>query len=107
MSPGGNFAMVLRNSLRSRRAGVLTALGLAAGNAVHATYSILGLAVLVAQSVTAFTALKWAGAAYLVYVGIEALRARPRDLEAPPGAAAAMSDAASFRSGLLTDLLNP
>jgi RhtB (resistance to homoserine/threonine) family protein len=106
-SPGPNQAMTIRNSLASRRAGIMTAVGVALGNAVHAFYCILGIAVLVAQSIALFSLLKYAGAAYLIYVGIRSLRARRRDGlggAAPPvpiGAGAALC------SGLLTDVLNP
>lgn len=67
ISPGADFAMVSRNSLLySRRAGLLTALGIGAGVTVHVGYSILGVGVLVRESLALFTALKLAGAAYLV-----------------------------------------
>ena len=54
-SPGPNQAMTIRNSLASRRAGIMTATGVALGNAVHAFYCILGIAVVVAQSITLFS----------------------------------------------------
>ncbi|WP_166800768.1 LysE family transporter, partial [Pseudomonas aeruginosa] len=64
ISPGADFAMVSRNSLLySRRAGLLTALGIGAGVTVHVGYSILGVGVLVRESLALFTALKLAGAA--------------------------------------------
>jgi RhtB (resistance to homoserine/threonine) family protein len=106
-SPGPNQAMTIRNSLASRRAGVMTAVGVALGNAVHAFYCILGIAVVVAQSITLFSLLKYAGAAYLIYIGIKALRAPRHDgigEAAPPESIGA---AAALGSGLLTDLLNP
>lgn len=63
ISPGADFAMVSRNSLLySRRAGLLTALGIGAGVTVHVGYSILGVGVLVRESLALFTALKLAGA---------------------------------------------
>ena len=106
-SPGPNQAMTIRNSLASRRAGVMTAIGVALGTAVHAFYCILGIAVVVAQSIALFSMLKYAGAAYLIYIGIRSLRARRRDRlgeAAPPDPIGAT---AAFFSGLLTDVLNP
>ena len=94
ISPGADFAMVSRNSLLySRRAGLLTALGIGAGVTVHVGYSILGVGVLVRESLALFTALKLAGAAYLVAE------------EAADGAG--VSSWAMLRSGFLTNALNP
>ncbi|MEK1866892.1 MAG: LysE family transporter, partial [Ensifer adhaerens] len=64
ISPGPDFAMVTRNSLLlSRRAGVLTALGIAAGVWVHVAYTLLGVGLLIRQSLFLFTVLKFVGAA--------------------------------------------
>jgi len=109
LAPGPNFAIVVRNSLvYSRRVAMWTALGLTAGNAVHITYCLIGIAVIVSQSILLFNAVKWLGAAYLVYLGIQSLRAKP---EAGPQDSAparqTLTRRQAFRSGLLTDLLNP
>ena len=109
MSPGPNLAVTLRNSLSySRRAGIYTALGLAAGNTVHAAYSLAGIGLVIAQSVVLFNVIKWAGAAYLVWIGVQALRAQPR-AETPDlsGTADDLSASTAFRTGLFTNLLNP
>ncbi len=69
-SPGPNLAVTLRNSLlSSRRTGVYTAVGRAAGNLVHATYCPVGVGVIVCQSIEFVNAVKWLGAAYLIYLG--------------------------------------
>lgn len=110
MSPGPNLAVTLRNSLSfSRRAGLYTALGLAAGNTVHAAYSLAGIGLVIAQSVLLFNLVKWAGAAYLIWIGLQALRAQPRTevLEATGAPVRELSALAAFRTGLLTNLLNP
>lgn len=109
LAPGPNFAIVVRNSLLySRRSGGWTALGLTAGNAVHIAYCLLGIAVLVSQSILLFNAVKWLGAAYLIYVGLQSLRAK-RETEPVAGVTAGrdVTSWQAFRSGLLTDLLNP
>ncbi|KQP49418.1 LysE family transporter [Pseudorhodoferax sp. Leaf274] len=110
VSPGPDFAMVTRNSLLlSRRAGVLTALGIALGVLVHVGYTMLGVALLVQQSPALYRALQLAGAAYLVWLGLGMLRARAGGGSAATGAAAmpALSDAAALRVGFLTNVLNP
>ncbi len=107
ISPGPDFAMVTRNSLMlSRRAGVLTALGIGLGVFVHVGYTLVGLGLVIQQSLWLFNAIKLAGAAYLVYLGVKMLRARPGG--APDGRAPALlSDAAALRTGFLTNALNP
>jgi len=108
MSPGPNFAMTLRNSLlRSREAGVFTVLGIALGGLFHISYSLIGVSLLLARSETLFMALKWAGAAYLVYIGIRAVLTRGSEITVEGGATQPMSRAEALRSGFLTCLLNP
>jgi len=107
ISPGPDFAMVSRNGLLlSRRAGVLTAAGIGMGVLVHVCYTLLGLGLVLQQTPWLFNALKLAGAAYLVYLGIQMLRSKPaiEQLDAPPPA---MSDLAALRAGFLTNALNP
>ncbi|MES2161600.1 MAG: LysE family transporter [Pseudomonadota bacterium] len=107
ISPGPDFAMVSRNSLlRSRRAGVLTALGIGLGVVIHVGYTLLGLGLLIRNSLWLFNAIKLAGAAYLVWLGVQMLRARPG---AAGGGerAPALSDLAALRTGFFTNVLNP
>jgi RhtB (resistance to homoserine/threonine) family protein len=107
ISPGPDFAMVCRNGLLlSRRAGVLTAVGIGLGVLVHVSYTLLGLGWMLQQTPWLFTALKLAGAAYLIYLGIKMLRARP-DTQPLDTAPPALSDLAALRTGFLTNALNP
>jgi RhtB (resistance to homoserine/threonine) family protein len=114
ISPGPDFVMVVRNSLiHSRRAGILTACGLGLSILVHVTYTALGFAVIISQSVLLFNAIKCAGAAYLIYMGIKALKSNGANPDAlngvriPKETSSPMSDIAAFRCGFLTNLLNP
>lgn len=76
-SPGPDFAMVLRQSLvAGRKAAVWTSIGIGAGILVHVSYSLLGLGLIIAQSVQLFNLLKLLGAAYLFYIGYKSLRAK-------------------------------
>lgn len=107
ISPGPDFAMVTRNSLMlSRRAGVLTALGIGLGVLIHVTYTLIGVGLLIQQSLWLFNAIKLAGAGYLVYLGVKMLRAQPGGAPAQ-AAEAPLSDAAALRTGFLTNALNP
>jgi len=107
ISPGPDFAMVSRNSLLlSRRTGVLTALGIAAGVCIHVSYSLLGVGLLIQQSLWLFNLIKLAGAAYLIFLGIKMLRAQPatgEEMASQP----ALSSLGALRTGFLTNVLNP
>ncbi|CAD5106871.1 LysE family transporter [Zestomonas carbonaria] len=109
-SPGPDFAIVVRESVANgRRAGTWTALGVGTGIFVHVAYSLLGIGLIVSQSILLFNMLKWLAAAYLLYIGIKALRARPAapsNLETPSGALERNARAA-FVTGFVTNGLNP
>ena len=107
ISPGPDFAMVSRNSLLlSRRTGVLSALGIAAVVCIHVSYSLLGVGLLIQQSLWLFNLIKLAGAAYLIVLGIKMLRAQPatgEEMASQP----ALSSLGALRTGFLTNVLNP
>jgi len=109
ISPGPDFTMVSRNSLLlSRRAGVLTACGIGAGVVIHVSYTLVGVGVLIQQSLWLFTLLKAIGAAYLIYLGVGMLRHAGAAAAAPSHAdTAATSDFAALKIGFLTNVLNP
>ncbi|XXF07786.1 LysE family transporter [Pseudomonas sp. D1-3] len=109
-SPGPDFAIVVRESVaHGRRAGVFCALGVGTGIFVHVAYSLLGIGLIVSQSIVLFNALKWLAAGYLLYIGFKALRARP----AAPGplqeqaTAPARTPRGAFVTGFVTNGLNP
>ncbi|KWZ32938.1 LysE family translocator [Burkholderia anthina] len=107
ISPGPDFAMVTRNSLMlSRRAGVLTACGIGLGVIVHVSYTLLGVGLLIRQSLWLFNAVKLIGAIYLIYLGARMLIAKAGDARAD-AAVAPLSDLAALRTGFLTNALNP
>ena len=106
ISPGADFAMVTRNSMMlSRRAGMLTAAGIALGVLVHVAYSLLGVGLIISRSILLFNMIKYLGAAYLVYLGVTMLRAKA----AVPGAegVGVLSDLGALRIGFLTNATNP
>ena len=107
ISPGPDFAMVTRNSLMlSRRAGMLTALGIGLGVLVHVTYTLVGVGLLIQQSLWLFNAIKLVGAVYLIYLGVKMLRAKPSGALAD-STVAPLSDMAVLRTCFLTNALNP
>jgi RhtB (resistance to homoserine/threonine) family protein len=108
-SPGPDFAIVLRESVSNgRHAGIWTALGVGSGILLHVGYCLLGIGLIVSQSIVLFNLLKWLAAAYLIYIGIRALQARPADpASAELAPLAARSPRAAFVRGFVTNGLNP
>jgi threonine/homoserine/homoserine lactone efflux protein len=106
VTPGVDMALVTRNALRGgRRDALLTAFGVNLGILFWAVAAALGLAAVVAASATAFAAIKLAGAVYLVYLGLRALRSSPT--KAPAVDRAHAPARVAFRQGLVSNLLNP
>jgi threonine/homoserine/homoserine lactone efflux protein len=105
--PGPDTVNILGRSIaHGRRAGVASALGISVGSIFHTCAAALGLSAFLATSAWAFTAVKLAGAVYLIFLGVRALLERNHNLSVPAhfkqnGAAAA------FRQGILTNILNP
>ncbi len=109
-SPGPDFAIVLKQSLtHGRRTALWTSVGVGTAILLHVTYSLLGLGLLIRGSVLWFNVVKYAGAAYIAWLGVQALRAKPRVMATLVGADVAMppSDRGAFATGFLTNALNP
>ncbi len=105
VAPGPDFALTLRNTVaRGRRAGVDTAAGVVNGQLVWEIATVAGLAALLVASRPAFVALRLVGAAYLVWLGLVALRAAWRD-SSPDGRRT--RGGSPYRQGLLSNLGNP
>lgn len=105
--PGPDMALVARNVLRhGRRAGFATSAGICTGILVWAIAAGLGVSTILATSATAFTALKLAGAAYLIYLGIATLRARDASAMVVTGGSG-LPWRRAWLQGLVSALLNP
>ena len=112
LTPGPDVLYIVTNSLRSgAKAGVVAALGINAGCFVHIFAAALGVSALLAASATAFTVLKWLGAAYLVWIGVKLLFARTpgkhEDLSAIARSQPALPLPKVFLGGFFTNALNP
>jgi len=106
VTPGPGVIYILTRTLsRGRQAGLASVAGIALGNLANATAASLGLAALLAASAAAFAVMKFAGAGYLVFLGIKAMRSKPR-LEVDRGFPLA-SSRRLFADGFLVALLNP
>ncbi|MGE5616715.1 MAG: LysE family translocator [Bacillota bacterium] len=109
VTPGPDMLYIIgRSTARGLRAGIAATLGVSAGCFVHIAAAALGVSAVLAASATAFTVLKLAGAAYLVYVGLSMLRS-PRPLAASPtaGTSDPVGSRAIFIQGFFTNALNP
>lgn len=110
VTPGPDTALTIRNTLLgNRRSGIFTAIGVVTGQATWALATAVGIAALLAASEPAFTAVKLIGAAYLIFLGgqalLAALRHRPRArLEE---ARRRLPAAVAFRQGVISNLSNP
>ncbi|MGW5939445.1 LysE family translocator [Streptomyces celluloflavus] len=117
VSPGPDFAVVLRTALGSgRRAALCSALGIAAGCFVWGLAGAVGLTAMLSASQVAYDALRVAGALYLMWLGVQALRAARRLRTAPAadgaepttdGGGGRQTPLRAFRTGALTNVLNP
>jgi threonine/homoserine/homoserine lactone efflux protein len=108
ITPGQDTFFILGRSLAGgRAAGIAAALGITAGSVIHTLLAALGLSALLATSPYAFMAVKFAGAAYLVYIGVRALMSRASGLPGEESGKSAGGHWAAFRSGVVTNLLNP
>lgn len=113
LSPGVDTLLVLRNSGRGGwRDGMLTTLGISSGLFVHACVSALGISVILLQSAWLFTALKLAGAVYLIWLGVMTLRGTLKSAQKSGPAAPAVEHQSlrpwrALREGLLSNVLNP
>ncbi|EOE5505841.1 LysE family transporter [Cronobacter sakazakii] len=109
LSPGPDFFLVIKNAARyPRSAAMMTAAGVIAGVVTHMTYCVAGIAVVITTTPWLFGALKYVGAAYLVWLGVNALLARGTTSLALNGVAQeSTSLKKAFIQGYLCNLLNP
>jgi threonine/homoserine/homoserine lactone efflux protein len=107
LTPGPDTVYILGRSIaHGRSAGIASALGVCVGSVFHTGAAALGLSAFLATSAWAFTAVKLAGAAYLIFLGLRALLKPGQDVNLP-AQFKQNHPAAAFRQGILTNVLNP
>src|SRR6266436_3262053 len=105
ITPGpGIFYVLARTLAGGRREGINSALGTFFGGLFHVFAAALGVSAILAASAVAFHTVKYAGAAYLVWLGIRMIRSRNAEM---PVSASQPAAAGAFRQGILTEVLNP
>lgn len=108
LSPGPDMAFIIGHTVKSgRRAGLTAMIGIWSGALFHVGFAVVGLSALLATSALAFSVVKYVGAAYLVWLGIQAWRSKGENLnfDAIEGKQPSLSKI--YWQGLLIDLLNP
>nr|CAD6432049.1 LysE family translocator [Rhizobium sp. Q54] len=112
VSPGADLAMVMRQALvHGRRQAIITSFGIGTSLMFHVTYTILGLGLIISQSVYLFNIVKWLGVGYLIYIGVKALRADRTEItissETESGAVRSQTASKAFMLGFAANALNP
>lgn len=110
VAPGADFALVIRQCIvHGRRTALITSVGIGISLMFHISYTILGIGLIVSKSLLLFSALKWAGAAYLVWLGIQSWREPAFRMEESPDDVSAQTVSApkAFFMGFITNALNP
>lgn len=107
VSPGPDMVIVMRNTMiGGQSAGLRTSLGILTGNLVHISYCVAGIGWLISQSIVAFSVLRYAGAAYLVYLGILSFREQKSALT--EGSLPARNRQRTwYLQGFINNVLNP
>lgn len=106
ITPGTDTMYILARSIsQGRQAGMISALGISSGVLVHTLFATFGLSAILATSAWAFTAIKIAGAAYLIYLGLQAWLRKSQPLLTPE--VNSMSSWKIYRQGVVTNVLNP
>ncbi len=108
ISPGPDLIYILSKTIaQGRKIGIASSLGVCSGALVHVFAAALGLSAILATSAIAFSVVKYVGAAYLIYLGIKALRSKGATFDMPEKKGLNITAWKAFRQGALVDILNP
>lgn len=108
LTPGVDTMYILGRSVsEGKKAGVFSALGIGTGALLHCIFAALGLSILLSKSAIAFDIIKYAGAAYLVYLGVKILLSKSNILELQLKNNKSIDYKKIYFSGILTNILNP
>jgi len=108
VSPGADFVLVLKNSMNfGRKAGIYTAMGISLAICVHISYSMLGINYLISQNELLFSLIRYAGSAYLIFLGIKGILTASESLDAIESIKVEVSPLQYLAQGFLCNALNP
>lgn len=109
VAPGPDFAMILKQSITyGKRSSIIASIGIGLGISVHIIYSVLGIGLIISQSIILFNIIKYLGAIYLIYIGFKSFKSKGLKLQKEEIIEhKQMSDKKSFFIGFLCNALNP
>jgi len=108
ITPGPDMIYILSRTIaQGRKIGIASSLGVCSGSFVHILAAAFGLSAIIATSAMAFGVIKYIGAAYLIYLGIQALRSKGISFDIPVKKQTQLTFWKAFRQGALIDILNP
>jgi len=109
MSPGPDFIMTVKNSLKySRRSGIFTGIGIALGLSVHLFYCAAGIGYIISKSIVLFNVIKILGAGYLIFIGLSSFFSKSSKLEiSEQNTGTDLTRFEAFKMGFLCNILNP
>jgi RhtB (resistance to homoserine/threonine) family protein len=108
LTPGNDTIFILTRSItQGRKAGIMSVLGIATGSLIHTTLAALGLSIIIAKSALAFSIVKYAGAAYLLYLGLKMFLDKSRFDANISASVKKMNSLKIYRDAVLTNVLNP
>lgn len=108
ITPGNDTIFILSRSMaQGKRAGIMSVLGIATGSLIHTVLAAFGLSIIIAKSILAFNIIKYAGAAYLLYVGYKMLTDKTKINTDTSISENLINFKKIYRDGVLTNVLNP
>ncbi len=108
ISPGPDFVIITKNTLsHSRKTGIYSAIGVALGILVHVAYSLIGIGLIISQSILLFSTIKLLGAAYLLYIGFKALTSKSNTSIKKIKLVKQIGAFEAVKIGFFTNVLNP
>ena len=108
ISPGPDFLMCVRNSVSySRRAGMYSGVGISMGLMIHMFYCSVGIGLIIAKSILIFNIIKYLGATYLIYIGVQSLLSKKQKVSFEEKKDVDLTALQAIKIGFLTNLLNP
>lgn len=108
IAPGPDVALVIQESIsRGKKNGIYTGFGIATGLLVHLTYTLVGLGLIISQSIFLFSLIKIAGACYLIYMGVKGIFTKSNNSFAVSAEKNSCTPRESFLKGFITNILNP
>lgn len=107
ITPGNDMIFVISRSLTGTRAGIFAALGIGLGCFLHIFASVVGLSVIIKQSEILFNIIRYAGAAYLIYIGIKSIMEKPSTMVFSQNENDKKTNLKILRQGAITNMLNP